>query len=623
MTVQDATAKVTRSGNGVATTFSFDPLVIFDATQLVVVKTSVAGVETTVARGTSATTYSVSVAEYPGTGSIVYPASGGTPLASGETLTIKRVLPLTQTMDLNNRGGYFPDLQEVAFDKLTMLAIQSQEQVDRTLKVPAGETSIIELPSVALRAGKFLKFGDTGAPTAHSGTPSEGTDFLSLKADYGAEGDGVADDTAAVQAAFDAGVPFYAPAGNYLLSDTITFPTGAVMMGATRTLTVFVATHASDVFAPEDPADPYQAVMLSDFSVTKSANIGTGSGIRLGSLRSSCLWFVGVTNCDIGVEFVPDGTSTFSYFNAFVGLVLYGNTTSAFKIDTGGNNDIPNVNNFIIGDWRGGSVVADIVDGSGHRFQGVSIQGAGAGGHWMRIRENATGVILDGMRFENAAGSELTSTGLLIEASGVQMHGGTMSKGQFRPYLDDMAGRTRVEGFTVGGYPVPQNYGTFDAFGASGMSLYGGVGKYQNHLLWTNDDFGDAVWTGSGTFTRVGGFTDPLGGTGADRFTAGSTQPYRQQISTKAAASATVCYPVWLKGDTEGLIKLYLKDQGSEEYTRSVWVTREWQRFYVSHTFTSGATGNVIIRFQSEGEDALRVVYVWRPSLNDVVEPAI
>lgn len=135
MTVESTTKKVTHNGNDVATSFSFS-FTIYASTNLVVTKTSSAGVETTLSEGATSTTYSVSVSSYPGSGTITYPASGGTPLATGETITIKRVLPITQLTDLENQGGYFPDTQETQFDKLVMIDLQQQEEIDRSLKGP-------------------------------------------------------------------------------------------------------------------------------------------------------------------------------------------------------------------------------------------------------------------------------------------------------------------------------------------------------------------------------------------------------------------------------------------------------------------------------------------------------
>jgi hypothetical protein len=50
------------------------------------------------------------------------------------------------------------------------------------------------------------------------------TDLVSVK-DFGAVGDGVTDDTAAIQAAINTGKAFYVPAGKYLITSTLTFST--------------------------------------------------------------------------------------------------------------------------------------------------------------------------------------------------------------------------------------------------------------------------------------------------------------------------------------------------------------------------------------------------------------
>ena len=52
MTISTTTKKVTGSGNGSATSFSFSPFTVFAKGDLLVVKVSSAGVETTLTEGT-------------------------------------------------------------------------------------------------------------------------------------------------------------------------------------------------------------------------------------------------------------------------------------------------------------------------------------------------------------------------------------------------------------------------------------------------------------------------------------------------------------------------------------------------------------------------------------------
>ena len=165
MTITSQVTKVSANGNDVATVFSFSPFVVYEETDIqVVTKVIATGVETPITLGTGPTNFSVQVSSYPGTGSITYPASGGTPLPTGSAITIYRVLPLEQTLNLENQGGYFPDLQEVAFDKLTVMDQQQQDSIDRSLKFPvsADIALVPELPAVP-EADKTLAWdGVTG-----------------------------------------------------------------------------------------------------------------------------------------------------------------------------------------------------------------------------------------------------------------------------------------------------------------------------------------------------------------------------------------------------------------------------------------------------------------------------
>ena len=162
MTVTTQTKKVTATGNGSATTFSFSPIVIFASTDIVVTTTVIAtGVETTLSEGSSSSTYSVGITTYPATGSITYPASGGSPLASTHTITIKRVLTLEQQTDLNNQGGYFPDTQETQFDKLLMIDLQQQDDIARALKFPVSYTGSVVPEMATPVAGGYLLWNAT------------------------------------------------------------------------------------------------------------------------------------------------------------------------------------------------------------------------------------------------------------------------------------------------------------------------------------------------------------------------------------------------------------------------------------------------------------------------------
>ena len=159
MTVTSQTTKVTATGNSSARSFSFSPLVIFASTDITVTTTVTAtGAETVINEGSTSSTYSVDITTYPATGSISYPASGGTLLPSTETITIKRMLTLEQQTDLNNQGAYSATVQEEQFDKLLMIDLQQQEEIDRSFAFPLTYTGSASAEIPAPSANSYLKW---------------------------------------------------------------------------------------------------------------------------------------------------------------------------------------------------------------------------------------------------------------------------------------------------------------------------------------------------------------------------------------------------------------------------------------------------------------------------------
>lgn len=145
MTVQlGEPLKAEVAGNGVATEFPISGMVFYEAGDLFITHVSALGAETLLEEGVGPTNYSV-VLTPVGAGSIgflatvTYPADKITPMATGERLIVKRVLPFEQSLDLENQGGYFPDLVEQALDRLTYLHGQQQEELERAVKVTIGD----------------------------------------------------------------------------------------------------------------------------------------------------------------------------------------------------------------------------------------------------------------------------------------------------------------------------------------------------------------------------------------------------------------------------------------------------------------------------------------------------
>ena len=64
----------------------------------------------------------------------------GEELASECTLLVRRRIPLTQEVFFHNQGPNSPKAVEESLDKLTMIAQQQQDQIDRRLEAPEGST---------------------------------------------------------------------------------------------------------------------------------------------------------------------------------------------------------------------------------------------------------------------------------------------------------------------------------------------------------------------------------------------------------------------------------------------------------------------------------------------------
>lgn len=132
------------NGNGTTTAFSFT-FKTFAAGDLQVVKTSTIGIESILVLDSD---YSVTLNgdqdASPG-GSITYPISGS-PLATGEKLTVISVLAYEQTTDLLGGGAFNARVIEDTFDRTVVQIQQLEERADRALTLPVSSAASVELP---------------------------------------------------------------------------------------------------------------------------------------------------------------------------------------------------------------------------------------------------------------------------------------------------------------------------------------------------------------------------------------------------------------------------------------------------------------------------------------------
>ncbi|MBK8772265.1 MAG: hypothetical protein IPM06_17835 [Rhizobiales bacterium] len=251
------------AGNGVTVIFPFT-FKVFTQVDLRVIQTDSSGVETD---KTLTTHYTVSL----NADQNVSPGGSITMLVAppaGHKITITTALQSLQQTDLTNGGGWYPQVIEDAFDKLTILVQQVEEKTDRAITVPissgAGSgalpnplaSSLIGWNAAADGLQNFppsdpsafsAAFGSSAGAGlvgfSYSSSYVASTVGASLKqrgisvmdAPYSAAGDGVTNDATAIQAAIDAaaavrGSVFF-PAGTYLVASAITLKPGVILFG--------------------------------------------------------------------------------------------------------------------------------------------------------------------------------------------------------------------------------------------------------------------------------------------------------------------------------------------------------------------------------------------------------
>lgn len=156
-------------GNDVATSFPFDFKIFADSDLRVVLRDALSAEYLL----TLDVDYSVSMNPDqnadPG-GTITYPLSGS-PLATGERLTVTTDLELSQQTVFTNLGKFFPATVEDTFDRVVMLLRQIQAESVRAIRVPVSLSDVLtDLPTPV--AGAALVWNEGGTALVN-GVPTE------------------------------------------------------------------------------------------------------------------------------------------------------------------------------------------------------------------------------------------------------------------------------------------------------------------------------------------------------------------------------------------------------------------------------------------------------------------
>jgi hypothetical protein len=158
MTVSTSTSTANYTANGSTTTFAYPFKIFADSDLVVILRNTATGVETVQVLNSA---YTVTGAGSDAGGSVVF----GTAPASGNTVFIRRSLPLTQETNFVPNDPFPAEAHEDALDKLTMLVQQIDvSSVENSIRVPTSEAGITNtlLPISSQRPNTFFTFDVNG-----------------------------------------------------------------------------------------------------------------------------------------------------------------------------------------------------------------------------------------------------------------------------------------------------------------------------------------------------------------------------------------------------------------------------------------------------------------------------
>ena len=304
-------------------------------------------------------------------GTCTYPITGS-PIPNGSSITIERLLPLTQTTSISNQGDFYPQVVEAALDTLCMEGQQTANQISRALQVavydPGGNPN--PLPIASVRANGLLGFDAAGQPAIYGQGTSAGSatnvnylptwtgaisrtvqvrlmDQMSVK-DFGATGNGLTDDTAAINLALTAAATaagsnggqlqaLYFPSGTYKISSSLTVDVSKIILFGQGSIILSGTFEAFTLTGTVNLSGPHAHESINDFYIV-GPGIATSSGgiICTGSpsVTNAGSWGVNIRNvsitaCGTGLTI---GNNAFC-INYFGGQIV--NTATPFTVLAG------------------------------------------------------------------------------------------------------------------------------------------------------------------------------------------------------------------------------------------------------------------------------------------------
>ncbi len=281
--------------------------------------------------------------------------------ADGVIVTLERRIPLERVTDFLEGGDFSAVAINNELDYLTAGLQQIDRDLSPMLRYGKHETAgLTTLPDRATRANMALGFDGNGDPVAvtlegsmaspdftavGSGAQTRTAhdkfmDAVSVK-DFGATGDGLTDDTLAIQQALAAHDAVYLPPGRYFITGTITVGERQTLRGAGQV----------SVLVCQD--DSFNGVEITaDYATLRDLRVEGGDiGLKLYGGVRPCVQVavtdVTIWESNIGVQL--DGhndTNKPCYWNNFDRVLVLKPVIHGFHLTKSGAGDTPNANKF-------------------------------------------------------------------------------------------------------------------------------------------------------------------------------------------------------------------------------------------------------------------------------------